>query len=276
VTRLDKLHISQKRSLELLLAMLKVKAAILSSNNQSSLGDLNSELNSQLGSKVSSNYINMIRNASNSEHCHSFTYREAFFREFLQSLTDLQHFVTEFPQIASAVSKLANFLESMKDPITSGNTIARHQRLEPLREMLFWFPSLYIPNLSVHPSVMLLMAHLHAVARFIDPVTDGNSADFRSLNIAPIQAFHEELCMRAEIEVESGQNLYARALTLMEFPLGAVAAFHCLHGYGNHGSPEISLEKSDFLEGATRRYERISMLQILENFPVGLWHNSLS
>ena len=253
-----------------------MKAAILSSNNQSSLGDLNSEIDSQLSSGASSNHITIIRNPSNSENCHSFTYREAFFRESLRSLTDLQHFVTEFPQIASAVNELANFLESMKDPITSGNSIPRHQRLKPLREMLFWFPSLYIPNLSDHPSVMLLMAHLHAVALFIDPVTDGNSADFRRLNIAPIQAFHEEFCMRAEMEVESGQNLYARALTLMEFPLGAVAAFHCLHGYGNHGSPEISLEKSYFLEGATRRYERMSMLQILENFPVGLWHNSLS
>jgi hypothetical protein len=253
-----------------------VKAAILSSKNLSSLGDLNSKIDSQLSPEVAADHINMIRTATNSERCHSFTYRDAFFRESLQALTDLQLFVVEYPQIASAVNELANFLESMKDPITPGNTIPRHRRLKPLREMLFWFPSLYIPSLSAHPSVMLLMAHLHAVALFIDPVTDGNSADFRSLNVAPIQAFHEEFCMRAEVERESGQSLYAKALKLMEFPLRAVEAFHCLHGYGNHGNSQVSLEKSDFLAGATRRYERMSMLQILENFPVGLWHNSLS
>jgi hypothetical protein len=253
-----------------------VKEAISSSNNQSSLGDLNSETDSQLSPEVATDHITMIRTATNSERCHSFTYREAFFRESLQALTDLQPFVVEFPQISSALSELANFLESMKDLITSGNTIPRHQRLKPLREMLFWFPSLYISNISVHPSVMLLMAHLHAVALFIDPVTDGNSADFRSLNVAPIQAFHEEFCMRAEMEVETGQNLYTKALKLMEFPLRAVEAFHCLHDHGNHGSSQVLLEKSDFLAGATRRYERMSMLQILENFPVGLWHNSLS
>jgi hypothetical protein len=251
-----------------------VKAAILSANSQSSLGDLNAEIDSQLSSGA--DHITMIQTSSNSGHCHSFTYREAFFRHSLQALTDLQPFVVEFPQIASAVSELAKFLESMKDPISSGKTIPRHQRLKPLREMLFWFPSLYIPSLSTHPSVMLLMAHLHAVALFIDPVTDGTSADFRRLNVAPIQAFREEFCMRAEMEAESGQNLYSKALELMDFPLRAVEAFHCLHGYGKHGSSQVSLQKSDFLEGATSTYERMSTLQILENFPVGLWHNSLS
>jgi len=82
--------------------------------------------------------------------------------------------------------------------------------------------------------------------------------------------------MRAEMELQSGGSLYIKALTLMEFPLRAVAAFHCWHANSRRGRSQISSGKVDVLPGATRKYESMSMLEILEKFPVGLWHNSLS
>jgi len=75
------------------------------------------------------------------EHCQPFTDRETLIDEPLQSLTDLRLSVVEFPQMSNAVSQLASFLESLKDPINSDDTIPRHERLKPLRDMLFWFPS---------------------------------------------------------------------------------------------------------------------------------------
>jgi hypothetical protein len=87
---------------------------------------------------------------------------------------------------------------------------------------------------------MLLMAHVHACALFIEPAEESDSAYFRRLNLSPIQAFFEEFSIRAELELKAGQagGRYQKALALLEFPLKADAhfqdrlnTFHCGGGY---------------------------------------------
>jgi hypothetical protein len=226
----------------------------------------------QLDSEVS--FENRLRTQTQIWPCQCFIDREALIDEALRSLVSLQAYVAEFPPVSGAIDELVSFLKDMKDPLDPSDTILRSKRLKPLRDMLFWFPSRYLPNLNAHPSVMLLMAHMHAIALFIEPVTDDDSAHFRSVNAAPIQAFYEEFSMRAGIETQNGEGerRYNNALALMEFPLRAVAYFHCL--LNNHCGQ--SFGNLDSIWGTLRRRSSMSILQILEGFPVGLWHNSLS
>jgi hypothetical protein len=96
--------------------------------------------------------------------------------------------------------------------------------------MLFWFPTRFIPILNTSLAVMILMAHLHAIALFFGPVDDPNSVLFRSLNVVPIEAFYEEFMTRYETARETGDagdlKMNEDSLRMMQFPMQAVTEFH--------------------------------------------------
>lgn len=172
---------------------------------------------------------------------------------------------------------MLTFVGGTKNLIDLTDSNLRSERLKPFKDMLFWFPTRFIHSLNTHPSVMLLMAHLHAIALFIDPVINGNSADFRSLNAAPIEEFYEEFCLRSEIEMKAGEKdgPFTAALTLMEFPIRAVTTFQCWLYNPNLGKDQNCDGNLNQIWVRSRRRRNMSMVEVLENFPVGLWYNSL-
>ena len=207
--------------------------------------------------------------------------REELLEHAKESLKKLQVFAESALDISGAIADLMAVIKNLQSTTQDNNAQTRLQRTQPLRDLLFWLPTKFGPILNTHPAIMLLMAHLHAVALFIEPVTNADSAYFRSLNVGPIEAFHEEFQLRAEIKKLSGESkgIYQSALNLMEFPLEAVGDFRTRLGYiADAEAPEVSvgdisrnLEKG---KGHTCKH-RTSVLRVLENFPVGLWHHSL-
>jgi len=203
--------------------------------------------------------------------------RQSLLIDALCSLMTLRYSITDSPALLDAVDNLIIFLQSVQHEIEDDNPMAPKD-LKSLRHMLFHFPTEFIPTLHSDPAVLVLMAHLHAVVLFIEPMTDENCTAFYSLHTAPIQAFYEEMSLRAEAESRSGKigYGYTQALRFMEFPLKAVRAFrwtfnHCEHGY-DHAHSRCTNFGSNTLLGS----EQMSMLQILEDFPVGLWYNFIS
>jgi len=252
-----------------------VKARISSWNRQSTLGDI--PLRDAAQVEPITAFDNAFSTSAPTAALLSYTIpREAQIDEALQSLVDLRILSAKLPWLFSAINELYTFLESMKDISDFEDSHRRSARLQPLKAMLFWFPNRFIHSLNTHPAVMILMAHLHATALFIDPVSDNKSANFRSINAAPIQAFYEEISMRADIEIQSGQSdgLYMSAVPLMGFPCRTKAAFKCSNFYDD--TDHSSAANMVLMPCPAGKYQKLSMLQILEDFPVGLWHTSLS
>lgn len=197
----------------------------------------------------------------------------------LESLRRYRRSVPELPELLEAIDEMIAYVEFAKNMDSSSPLKTRSDLLTPLRSMLFWLPCRFVHMLHSSFNVMLLMAHLHAIALLVDPVQDAESAFFRRLNVAPIQAFHEEFAMRAAVEAEPGETegQYGYALGLMDFPLNVVAAFERrLLRFGCPGKEHIHVAELRPGIGWVDYDDNLTTLKILENYPVGLWHNSIS
>lgn len=203
---------------------------------------------------------------------------ENLLQQCLWSLGALRQSLDGPPELCNAVDRLATYVEFVHNSEYADPAPTRAELLTPLRSMLFWFPSRFISMLHAGPDVMLLIAHLHAIALLVDPVQDTETAFFRRLNVAPIQSFHEEFSLRAALEVGHGkEGQYSRALNMMDFPLSAVAAFERrLLEFSASEQPSSQYGEIKAGVGWVNYDGGLSTLKILENFPVGLWHNSLS
>lgn len=200
-------------------------------------------------------------------------------QQALESLQNIRELSVEPEGLSAAIDQLISYVEYILS--VDAHTIETQAGiLDPLRSMLFWLPSRFIPVLHEGPNVMLMMAHMHTLALLVKPVQDNESAFFRRLNVAPIQAFHEEFAMRAALEggPDDRHGQYRRALDLMEFPLNGVAAFERrLLRFGC--SLDTNQTRSGQMNsgiGWMNETGCLSTLKILESFPVGLWYNSVS
>jgi hypothetical protein len=187
--------------------------------------------------------------------------------------------ITVPPDLLEAIDVLIVYMEYVQDIESLVRLQTRANLLAALRSMLFWFPNQLLSIVHASPHVMLLMAHLHAVALLLEAVQDKESALFRRLNVAPIQAFHEEIELRAALEVgpSETQGQYGQALDLMDFPLNVIAAFERRPLRFDCSGPQ-QLRAGELKSGiGWVNYDgRLSTLKILENFPVGPWHHSIS
>ena len=118
--------------------------------------------------------------------------RSALLADAVLSLQRLSSFVAQTSDLLSAVGDLTDLVERIQF-----NT-PLFDVLRPLRDMLFFFPAKFIPMLETYPEVMLLMAHLHAIALFAEPAPNVDLAYFQNINIAPIQTFYDEFLTRAK------------------------------------------------------------------------------
>ena len=110
----------------------------------------------------------------------------------------------DVPGLTTGVNELTTLLHTVQDPEYLVRFKTQSERLKPLKDMLYWFPSRFLPKLNSHPSVMILMVHLCACALFLEPVEDSDSAYFRRMNASPIRSSHEEFPVRAGLGAENG------------------------------------------------------------------------
>jgi hypothetical protein len=158
---------------------------------------------------------------------------ELWIEYVLHALTKFRASLIEQPDISNAVGDLIIFVTNLGSFEFTADPMTRSERLKPLREMLFWMLTKFIPRLRTDPAVMLFMAHMHALALIVEAEYDNpNASYFRSLNVAPIEAFHEEFLCRAKSASIEEKEKYEKALSLLEFPLEVVANYKARLGLG--------------------------------------------
>ena len=192
--------------------------------------------------------------------------RSALLADAVLSLQKLSSFVAQTSDLLSAVGGLTDLVERIQfnSPL--------FDVLRPLRDMLFFFPAKFIPMLETYPEVMLLMAHLHAIALFAEPAPNVDLAYFQNINIAPIQTFYDEFLTRAKMNSRTQQAFYQEALSLMEFPLQAASFANARPG----SESLMTVTPIGQKDRAGHDIECTSTtITVLENFPIGLWHHML-
>lgn len=203
--------------------------------------------------------------------------RERLLAEALCSMASVRDSITGFPALRDAADDMVTFLQSLHSQ-TNNHRRLDSESLKQLRHMLLRLPNQFIPVLNAHPAAMLLMAHLHAIVVFIEPMKVSSCAGFYSLHAAPIQAFYEEIHMRADLESRSSgtteySDQYQRALKQMGFPIRVIRAFRWKLSQGQQGLVETEASVPRFRSNTLSGGQQTSMLQTMEDFPVGLWHN---
>jgi hypothetical protein len=251
------------KSVKLILTGRKVKETMVAQNHQSCLSDYilgNSEQMRSAKRYKSRNaqkmpYQNPVR-------------RDLLVANALQALKKLDKFMARNEEMSTAVADLIAFVESLQSRTPCSKV------LRPLKNMLLSFPAKFIPMISTDPTVMLVMAYLHAVTLFVEPVPDIDLAYFRNLNIRPIETFYEEFSTRAKMESEEGQKVYIEALSLMKFPLEAAEYSSAL--LGSESLAPLGTIPSNREDGKERKTMRTSpIVTVLENFPIGIWNHML-
>lgn len=196
----------------------------------------------------------------------------------LGSLKELRHFVEKKPYLSEVVDQLMDFVEDYRAVPPSANLQLRRDRLQPLRDMLFWVPMKFIPILGTDPAVLLVNSYVHAIALVVEPVKSANSAFFRGLNAPPISAFYEELAIMSQTGSVEEPELYEEIMRLMTFPLTAVSNFKTITQFLLDGEDPLALLMSPLFGlnyGRPLLCQCTSVLRTLEKYPVGLWHTSV-
>ncbi|KAL3421674.1 hypothetical protein PVAG01_05830 [Phlyctema vagabunda] len=185
-----------------------------------------------------------------------------------QSLTMLKSFLGQRSKFSSPVEELIVIVQNILSLPPDQSSEIVEQEIKKLKGILFWTPTTFIDRINYDPTVMLFMAHLHAIALIALPLTNVASAYFRGLNAAPIQAFIEELSTKEGI-VQRDQH--ERVMQLLLFPREAITYFKDTLQTLLADDCAQEFQDTNFSFQDTK----ISMLKVLTSCPVGLWHNSL-
>ena len=184
-----------------------------------------------------------------------------------KSLNAFKTYVTPQQELVDAVESLKTAVLTIQSAEIPSMDI---DPLQLLREALFWIPTRFISRIHSEPDVMLLQAYLHAVALAVETDSESISqAYYRSLNSGPIEAMYEEFLLKSEslLVKEEDRVKYQDCLEMMSFPMNVVDEFkERLGAVAEEGEEAIT---QYICSG------RLSKFTVLENFPVGLWHNFL-
>jgi hypothetical protein len=200
-------------------------------------------------------------------------------KDAVQALVKLGPFLTQKPALLDAVNKLIAFVESIQLlPRLTGSKLASNQ-LQLLEDMLFWIPTRFIGNINSDPMIMLLLAHLHAVALIVEPVSSMNLAYFINQNTASIESCYGEFTARAETMHGTAKERYKEYSRLMGFPLRTMQQFRALWAKELHQKePYMALaDAPSDVEGKSGHIftSGTATIMVLQSCPVGLWHNPL-
>ena len=105
----------------------------------------------------------------------------------------------------------------------------RHRLLVPLRSMMLWLPTRFLPRMKRDPGKLLLMAYIYGISLILSPIfANLGAAYFRYMSVAPVQAIYDHL--RTLSEYAEAKDPHTEALQLMEFPMAAVWNFRSRMG----------------------------------------------
>ncbi|KAG9240343.1 hypothetical protein BJ878DRAFT_526633 [Calycina marina] len=222
-----------------------MKAKIAATRFESSL-DYNSS-SADVERSFGTLFDTLLSAPTNNDLNHHLFSREFLLNEVLCSLESLRDSITGLPALLDAIDSLVTLHNAQSE--IQDNSHLQPESLKPLKLMLFRLPIQFIPIINTHPAIMLFMAHLHVVVLFIQPLADQNHAGFYSLNVAPIQAFYEEITLRVDIERRTGEtsSRYEDALMLIEFHLTAIRAFQWMLNHLPHRQNESNSSRVNWI-----------------------------
>lgn len=140
------------------------------------------------------------------------------------ALRRVQPYLTNRPDEMKILDDFTTFVDDMKTELPIRTSDERFNLLRPLREMLFWSPLPFVQRAKDDPVIMILLAHIYAIAFIAQPffVIEGG-AHFRAMNMRPITQIQKELLKFGGLAITHVDTL--RLLEMMEFPLSAMHTF---------------------------------------------------
>jgi hypothetical protein len=123
-----------------------------------------------------------------------------------------------------ALSMLTCVVNSFRDAPPVRTTADRFRMLAPLRWLLLWLPTRFLPRIRYDPSKIVLTAYVYGVSLVLAPVfANLGAAYFRFMSIDPILASYDRLLLLSRSK-DCGTDA-KEAFRLMDFPLAAVHNF---------------------------------------------------
>jgi hypothetical protein len=129
------------------------------------------------------------------------------------------------------IHNLMSFVQNVERNLPITEPAMRFYLCEPVRSMLYWYPTQLYDAAQSDPVTMVVLAHLYAISLTVQPVFAGpGAAHFRGLSTVPIEEIYGRLAQRHERSRSGGKDGKMVMgtfvpLSLMHFPMQSVALF---------------------------------------------------
>ncbi|KAL1882984.1 hypothetical protein VTK73DRAFT_506 [Phialemonium thermophilum] len=152
------------------------------------------------------------------------------FQQTLQHLQKVEAHLKQSGEDTKQFAQLITFVKGARKVSPSLSVAQQFDRLQPLRQWLFWLPVSYLQQTSGSPNALVVIAHYYTVALLMERLfPEIGAAYFGSLTISPVEEIARRLL---SINVSAGQEgRMQMPLTLMEFPIDTVTEFRTRMGW---------------------------------------------
>ncbi|KAI9814215.1 MAG: hypothetical protein M1827_003381 [Pycnora praestabilis] len=134
-----------------------------------------------------------------------------------QALQRIQAFTARGETESLRLSDMMNFVQSLRNALPVQTAEQQYNQLRPLREWLFWLPVTFLQNGNRDLHMLVLLAHLYAVAMAVEPLFPAvGAAYFDGMSIAPVEEIYRVL-VGMQSSYSYSEELQT-AIALMDFP----------------------------------------------------------
>lgn len=153
------------------------------------------------------------------------------FQRTIQQLQKVESHLKQTGEDTKQFAQLVNFVKGARKVSPTLSVAQQFDRLQPLRQWLFWLPVLYLQQTGGSPTSLVIIAHYYTVALLMERLfPEIGAAYFGSLAIAPVEEIARRLLSFVNV-AGSGNGDAETPLALMEFPIDTVNEFRSRMGW---------------------------------------------
>ncbi|KIW34508.1 uncharacterized protein PV07_01284 [Cladophialophora immunda] len=165
------------------------------------------------------------------------------------ALNNLRLRLTTTDELQEYAGQLVDYLQELQRDLPTQAPDEAFSRLQPLRDMIFWLPSLFLRGTDSDLGPLALLSHLYASAIAVEPLFPNIGGPYLgTMSIAPLERLHD-LVRTRRVAQPQDTNIQA-AWSLVEVPIQLATSYrlkqrqnsqgsHGMEGY-HHYSPQGS------------------------------------